>query len=166
MYSNLKNWIFRKDHVWLQTIKYVGCGGIAVLVDQIVFYGLAWKTLPALRATDPVVIFLANFGLVGASPAEHEIERNYWLIKLVCFVTANAVVYLLNRKFVFEPGRHKNLVEVLLFFAVSLLQFIWIGLGGILITRLDWEVTYANFFIIVLGAITNFLLRKFMVFKR
>ena len=137
-----------------------------VIVDQMVFYGLAWKVLPALRVTDPIVIFLADFNLVAVAPTENEIERNYWFIKLVCFFTANTVVYLLNRKFVFESGRHRNFIEVVLFFVVSVLQFVWIGFGGLLITKLDWEVTYANILIIFLGAITNFLLRKFMVFKR
>ena len=55
---------------------------------------------------------------------------------------------------------------MVLFFGASLLQFGWIGLGGVLITRWAWEVTYANVAMMMAGALSNFVLRKFVVFKR
>ena len=158
--------MFRKDAVWLQAVKYVGCGGVAVVVDQLLFYGLAWRALPALRASDPVVEGLSGLGWVAAVPDEAVLERNYWLIKVACFVVANTVVYVLNRQFVFESGRHRSGLELVLFFGASLLQFGWIGVGGVLITRWAWEVTYANLAMMMMGALTNFVLRKFVVFKR
>ena len=158
--------MFRKDAVWLQAVKYVGCGGVAVVVDQLLFDGLAWRALPALRASDPVVEVLSGLGWVAAVPDEAVLERNYWLIKVACFVVANTVVYVLNRQFVFESGRHRSGLELVLFFGVSLLQFGWIGVGGVLITRWAWEVTYANLAMMMIGALTNFVLRKFVVFKR
>ena len=158
--------MFRKDAVWLQAVKYVGCGGVAVVVDQLLFYGLAWRALPALRASDPVVEVLSGLGWGAAVPDEAGLERNYWLIKVACFVVANTVVYVLNRQFVFESGRHRSGLELVLFFGASLLQFGWIGVGGVLITRWAWEVTYANLAMMMMGALTNFVLRKFVVFKR
>lgn len=166
MQNGIREWLLRKDTVWLQAVKYIGCGGIAVLVDQLLFYGLAWRVLPVLRASDPVVVLFSGLGVEAAVPDEAMLERNYWLIKGICFVVANAVVYLLNRKFVFEAGRHRSGLEVALFFGASLLQFGWIGLGGVLITRWAWEVTYANVAMMMAGALTNFVLRKFVVFKR
>lgn len=166
MQNGIRKWLYRKDTIWLQTVKYIGCGGIAVAVDQLLFYGLAWRALPALRVSDPVVVVLSGMGWEAAVPDEAILERNYWLIKVACFVVANAVVYLLNRQFVFEAGRHRSGLEVVLFFGASLLQFGWIGLGGVLITRWAWEVTYANLAMIMTGALTNFVLRKFVVFKR
>ena len=166
MQNGIRKWLLRKDTIWLQAVKYIGCGGIAVLVDQILFYGLAWRALPALRMSDPVVVLLSGMGWEAAVPDEAILGRNYWLIKVVCFVTANMVVYLLNRQFVFEAGRHRSGLEVVLFFGASLLQFVWIGLGGVLITKWAWEVTYANLAMMMAGALTNFVLRKFVVFKR
>ena len=166
MRNRIQQWMLRKDAVWLQAVKYVGCGGIAVAVDQLLFYGLALRALPALRASDPVVGFLSGMGWEAVVPDEAMLERNYWLIKVACFVVANAVVYLLNRQFVFETGRHRSGLELALFFGASLLQFGWIGLGGVLITQWAWEVTYANLVMMMMGAFTNFVLRKFLVFKR
>ena len=166
MQNVIRKWLLRKDTIWLQAVKYIGCGGIAVVVDQLLFYGLAWRALPALRMSDPVVVVLSGMGWEAAVPDEAILERNYWLIKVACFVAANAVVYLLNRQFVFEAGRHRSGLEVVLFFGASLLQFVWIGLGGVLITQWAWEVTYANLAMMMAGALTNFVLRKFVVFKR
>ena len=165
MQNGIREWLLRKDTVWLQAVKYIGCGGIAVLVDQLLFYGLAAGVagFAGERSSGGVVFRL---GLEAAAPDEAMLERNYWLIKGICFVVANAVVYLLNRKFVFEAGRHRSGLEVALFFGASLLQFGWIGLGGVLITRWAWEVTYANVAMMMAGALTNFVFRKFVVFQR
>ena len=159
--------MLRKDAVWLQAVKYFGFGTSAAGVDQLVFYGLAWRVLPALRASDPVVLWLSSWlGWEALVPDESVLERNYWVIKVICFLVANTLVYVLNRAFVFEPGRHRSGVELGLFFSVSLLQFVWIWLGGVLITELGWEVTCANWSMMLVGAFSNFVLRKFVVFKR
>lgn len=167
MSNKLLRWMKRKDAVWLQAVKYFGFGTSAAGVDQLLFYGLAWRVLPALRESDPVVQWLsALLGWEAVVADEGTLERNYWVIKVVCFVVANTLVYLLNRAFVFEAGRHRSGVELGLFFSVSLLQFVWIWLGGVLITELGWEVTYANWSMMLVGAFSNFVLRKFVVFKR
>jgi putative flippase GtrA len=167
MRLKMKEWLGRKDAVWLQAVKYFGFGTTAAGVDQLLFYGLAWRVLPALRGSDPVVQWLSDLlGWEAVVADEVMLERNYWIIKVICFVVANTLVYLLNRAFVFESGRHRSGVELGLFFSVSLLQFVWIWLGGVLITELGWEVTYANWSMMLTGAVSNFVLRKFVVFKR
>lgn len=155
----------RKDCVYTQLLKYIFCGGISVLVDQLVFYLLAWLVFPALRLSDPVARLLQSFGFELQEVSEQQLKANYWNIKVVCFVVSNAVVYLLNVLFVFHGGRHKRAMEVLMFFGFSLLQFVYIWLGSVLINRFGWEVTYANLSMLVLGITTNYVARKKIVFK-
>ena len=134
MQNGIREWLLRKDTVWLQAVKYIGCGGIAVLVDQLLFYGLAWRALPVLRASDPVVVLFSGLGVEAAVPDEAMLERNYWLIKGICFVVANAVVYLLNRKFVFEAGRHRSGWKWL---------FFWGFVVAVWLDWLGWRADYA-----------------------
>ena len=154
----------RKDGVQ-QLVKYVFCGGVSVVVDQTVFYILAWLMLPILPVDDP---FARLIGLFGLSVKEVQAERfyfNYWVIKAVCFLVSNAVVYLLNVLYVFHGGRHKRRIEVVLFFGFSLLQFFYIWLGGVLMTVFGWQPTYANLTMLILGIATNYVARKKVVFK-
>lgn len=163
--SNLFKFLRRKDCVYTQLIKYVFCGGISVAVDQLVFYALAWLVLPCLRLSDPFAVLVKSFGFSVREASEEQLRVNYWIIKAVCFLFSNVVVYLLNVLFVFQSGRHKRHVEVAMFFSFSLLQFFYIWLGSVLIMRFGWEVTYANLTMLVLGIITNYFARKKIVFK-
>lgn len=163
--SRLASVLLRKDCVYAQFVKYVFCGGISVIVDQGVFYLLAWLAFPALRLSDPFVKLLAMFGFSVQEVSSRELETNYWIIKVICFIVSNAVVYLLNVVFVFHGGRHHRLLEITIFFGFSLLQFVYIWLGSILISRCGWEVTYANIAMLVLGIVTNYIARKKIVFK-
>ena len=134
-------------------------------VDQAVFYTLALLVLPSLRPSDPFAKLLAMFDFVVPEVSEQQLKTNYWIIKAICFLLSNAVVYLLNVLFVFHGGRHRRSVEVVMFFGFSLLQFFYVWLGSILINRFGWEVTYANLVMLVLGIITNYIARKKFVFK-
>ena len=91
--------------------------------------------------------------------------RNIWAVKICCWVLANTTAYLLNRLFVFETGKHNRIVETVLFFIFALPQFIFVALTDVLI-RAGWEVTYANYSMMLLAVIINFLVRKFIIFKR
>lgn len=154
-----------KESPLAQVVKYVLCGGISVLVDQATFYLLALWALPCLRATDPVFQLLEALGVSLRAATEAELQRNFWIIKAVCFLTSNAAVYLLNVRYVFKGGRHRKPVEVALFFGSSLFQFFFIWLGGVLITVFGWEVTYSNIAMLVAALVVNFVVRKKVVFK-
>lgn len=156
----------QKQSSALQFIKYVLCGGISVAVDQLAFYLLGWLVWPCLRVSDPVAKLLSWAGATLHEVSESELHRNYWFTKSACFLASNAVVYLLNVWFVFESGRHHRSLEILLFFGFSLVQFLYIALGAVLIDRCGWEVTYANVTILILGIITNYFARKKIVFRR
>ena len=154
-----------KDSPVAQVVKYIFCGGLSVVVDQLTFYVLAWLVWPCLRLSDPVARLMVWAGFTVREVGEAELERNYWIIKCICFLLANAVVYTLNVMFVFKAGRYRKPVEILLFFGSSLFQFFFIWLGGILITVFNWEVTYSNICMLLTSLMVNFVVRKKVVFK-
>lgn len=147
----------------LQFVKYGICGGVATAIHVAVFFILGWFCLPCLTQDDIVVRLL---GL--AAPAVDEARR--WLYVLVCstlgFVVSNVVCWLLNRMFVFTPGRHSKLVEFLLFFSASGLSLlIGSGLQTLLIRQFDMQTTIAFAANIFSSLAVNFAARKLVVFK-
>jgi len=165
--TNIHDFMRRKDCPYTQFAKYVFCGGISVVVDAAVFYLLAWLVFPCLQAGDPATRLLEMLGFAVRQTTPELLVRNYWIIKVFCFFASNITVYLLNVLYVFESGRHRRHHEVLLFFSISLLVFLggtWIG--ALLIGQAGWHTTYAYIFVLALGIVTNFGLRKFLVFKR
>ena len=165
MVSRVDSFLRGKDSPLAQVVKYVISGGISVLVAQVTFYLLAWLVWPCLRVTDPVARLLVKAGFSVQTVNEAELERNFWIIMIICFLLSNAVVYVLNILFVFNVGRYRRVVEVFLFFSFSLLQFLFIWFGGILISVFKWEVTYSNIAMLVTSLMVNFLVRKKIVFK-
>ena len=159
--SWLKEQLQRKDCIQWQLFKYMCCGGLAVLVDQIVYYSLGLHIIPIFQNTDPIV----GLGISITPVIEMNQTRNIWAVKICCWVLANTTAYVLNRLFVFETGKHKRIVETVLFFIFALPQFIFVALTDVLI-RVGWEVTYANYSMMLLAVIINFLVRKFIIFKR
>lgn len=157
-----KQQLLRKDSLKGQILKYFLCGGLVVLTERVIFYTLGLSMIPIFKPSDPIVEY---FGITITAVSEIVQSRNIWIVKTICWVSANLIAYLLNRWFVFEPGRHKKNKEVVLFFIFALPQFIFIGLTDFLV-RLGWEVTYADYSMMFLAAIINFLVRKFLIFKR
>ena len=155
----------QKDSSALQIVKYILCGGLSVVVDQVCLYLMAWLVFPCLRVTDPFFHLLNFLGLPAQGATEEELSRNYWIIKTICFLLSNGVVYVLNVLFVFRTGRYRRSVEILLFFATSLFQFFFIWLGGILITVWHWELTYSNITMLTVAIAVNFMIRKKVVFR-
>ena len=165
MRSKITAFLERKDSSVAQAIKYIISGGISVLVVQVTFYLLAWLVFPCMRASDPVFRLLTAMGFSVQEASENELKRNFWIIMGICFVLSNAVVYLLNARYVFRTGRHRKSVEVSLFFGLSLFQFFFIWLGGTLIEVFKWEVTYSNVSMVLAGLTVNYIIRKKVVFK-
>ena len=159
--SFVKKQLFRKDSLKWQILKYLLCGGIAVFVDQIIYYSLGLHLIPIFKTTDPIVEFLG----ISITPVDENYQsRNLWMVKIICWFLANLTVYLMNKIFVFTSGRHRKIKEIILFYIFSLPQFIFIAFIDILV-RYGWEVTYANYLMLLLAGFVNFLVRKFIIFK-
>lgn len=165
--TNIHDFLSRKECPYTQFAKYVLCGGIAVFVDMSVFYLLGWLAFPCLQVDDPVYRLLQALGFSVQQVAPDRLIRNYWIVKVFCFAASNATVYLLNVLYVFEGGKHRRHHEVLLFFLVTLVVFLsgtW--LGAWLISTMGWNTTYAYVFVLAVGVVGNYTMRKFVVFKR
>jgi putative flippase GtrA len=74
--------------------------------------------------------------------------------------------YILNRLFVFKPGRHRWVVEFLLFFSVSgVSAALGTALQSVLIGRYGIETTPAFGANILCALLINYAMRKFVIFK-
>ena len=150
----------------LQFVKYAIVGVIATIINIVVAELCAAWAWPCLTETD---LFVRHFGLLGFEPSDvPEAVRAVRAVycNLVGFAVANFVCWLLNRKFVFTPGRHHWFVEFLLFFAGSALA---IGCGSLVIYGLirffGFETTWSFVVNVVVSVLVNFVVRKFFVFK-
>ena len=165
--TKLHTYLTQKENNLVQFIKYALCGGLSILVDITVFYLLAWLVLPCLKPGDPAVIILQFLGFTVRSADPEVLIRNFWIIKVICFTVVNITVYMLNLLYVFEGGRHRKYLEIMLFFGISLSVFLlgtW--LGAFLIDDAGWHVTHTYAFVLSLSVLANYVLRKFVVFKR
>lgn len=163
--SKLSAFLRHKDNPCTQFVKYALCGVTSVLVDTVTFYLLAWLVFPCMRASDPIARFIEYLGFDVRDATEQELARNYLVIKAICFIVSNSVVYVLNVLFVFHTGRHRRSVEVALFFGASMFQFFFIWVARLLIKH-GWEVTYSNICMLLVGLAVNYVIRKFIVFKK
>jgi putative flippase GtrA len=161
------NFLLNKESNLTQIIKYALCGGISIIVDSIVFYLMAWLVLPCLKPGDPVVKLLESLGFTVQPVDPDLLIRNFWIIKSICFIAVNITVYILNILYVFERGRYRTQLEIMIFFGISLCVFLsgtW--LGAFLIDSAEWQITYTYVFVLSLVVTGNYVLRKFVVFKR
>jgi putative flippase GtrA len=164
--SNLSAFLRCKENPYTQFVKYVVCGGVSVGVDALAFYLLAWRVFPCLQPADPFARLLVFIGSSVQEVTPEVLIRNYWIIKGICFFLSNGVVYVLNAFYVFKSGRHHRVKEVLLFFVVSAVIFLGgTSLGAVLIQQFEWHMTYTYIFVLSLGILANYFLRKLVVFK-
>ncbi|HOU21599.1 MAG TPA: GtrA family protein, partial [Kiritimatiellia bacterium] len=85
---------------------------------------------------------------------------------VLAFFVSNTVCYIINRLFVFRPGRHHIVLEFLLFLAVSAISMaVGTTLMGVLIKQFGMQTTYAFGANILSSLAINYVMRKFFVFK-
>ena len=147
----------------VQFFKYAVAGGIATAVHILTFFLAGFFVFPCVASDD---ILVRLFGLAAPVVEETLRARNAVFCNVIAFLVSNTVCYIINRLFVFKPGRHGMVVEFLLFFAVSAIS---VGLGtflmGVLIDRFGIQTTYAFGANMVCSLAINYALRKFFVFK-
>lgn len=151
----------------IQFIKYAIVGGIATAVNAITFFAFAYRLIPCLTPDDKVVSILSRFTEVSL-PEISDADRsmNALACNAIALVVSNVFCYILNRLFVFKPGRHGVFVEALLFFLVSFTSFV-VGSAGqtalIALAGLPTSIAFGAFLVASLAI--NFVMRKFVVFK-
>ncbi len=164
--TKLTEMLTDKGRLHLQFIKYLFCGGITFVVDVAVFYAMAWLVLPSLRMDDPFGTVIGWFGWGINSVSEQMLLRNFVVNKVVAFLASNTVAYITNSLFVFAGGRHQRFKEVGLFYLLSTVSFaVFTWMSRVLIGRFGWDVSLSYFFVFALAMVTNFTMRKRLVFK-
>ena len=151
-----------------QFVKYGAIGVMATLVQTGVFYFLASTVLLCLTPDDWAVRFVglpaADFS--GAEPwfASRGMMAAY--ATAVGFFLANVFCWLMNRWFVFKPGKFKWYVEFGMFFGTSTVAtVIALAVMKVLIDSFGMMTTFAVVVEVVVSFFVNFFVRKFFIFR-
>ena len=151
-----------------QFVKYGAIGVAATAVQFAVFYVLASTCLKCLTPSDKAVELLGLPSVVftGDEPWHHA----RWFLAGVAtaagFVVANVFCWLMNRLFVFRPGKFAWYKEFALFFgAAAGAMAIATGLSWILINWAGLQTTAAVIIEVFVSFVVNFVARKFFIFK-
>jgi putative flippase GtrA len=138
-----------KTHVTVQFIKYGLAGVVATGVHVVVFTILNETVLPA-----------------GLSEENAERGWNFFWSFSIAFIVASGVAYDLNRRWVFQSGRHTRLVELALFFSFATIAYL-LGtpLGAFLVSKYPLNEYVVYFLVLTASVLVNFLGRKLVVFQ-
>jgi putative flippase GtrA len=163
MIARLKKHLSHDSHPLLQFIKYGIAGGVATASHIVVFFLCGWFLLPCLTQDDITVKLL---GLTAPMISDATRAWNAGFCNGIGFLISNTVCYILNRLFVFKPGKHHWALEFLLFFAVSGISMV-IGtvIQTFLITHQGIQTTMAFGANIACALFINYAMRKFVIFK-
>lgn len=148
--NKIQSFLGNKSKVSLQFLKYGMAGGLATATHLATFTILNETVLPA------------DTSQLGSSRG-----WNFLFSNTIAFLLANLVAYLANRAWVFEPGRHGQLREVLMFFMISGIAFLGgTPLGSLLVAWFSINEYFVFVLILALSIMINFLGRKYWVFLR
>ena len=126
-----------------QFVKYGAVGVMATCVHLAVFYLLASTCLKCLTEDDKAVRLLS-----------------------LPFTVANVFCWLMNRAFVFRPGKFAWHVEFALFYgAAALATVIALVVQSALIRFAGMTTSFAAILEIVVSFFVNFVTRRFFIFK-
>ena len=161
--SVLKKHLGHDTHPAVQFIKYGIAGGMATATHIAAFFLCGWFLLPCLTQDDITVRLL---GLTAPPISEAARAWNAGLCNALAFLVSNSLCYVLNRLFVFKPGRHHWALEFLLFFSVSgISMVIGTAVQTFLISHQGIQTTPAFGANILSALLINYAMRKFVIFK-
>ena len=146
-----------------QFVKYGAIGVASTCVQTGIFYVLAATVLKCLGPDDWAVRFA---GLPAVELADGVRAVRAAVATAGGFVVANVFCWLMNRRFVFRPGRYRWFVELGMFFGTATLATVIALAVQSVLTRYAGLMTTAAVLIEVLVSfLVNFFVRKFVIFK-
>lgn len=153
----------RSAHPLIQFVKYGFAGGLATLVNIIAFTLAAWFLFPCFTADDPILTLLH----VTPPPVDESSRALYAsYANFTGFIVSDVFCYLVNRRFVFVPGRMKVWAEFLSFTAVAgLAILVGTGLMYALVRWLGIATSYGFLANMIASALFNYVFRKFVIFR-
>ena len=147
-----------------QFVKYGAIGVMATLVQTGVFYLLATSCLKCLTADDVAVRYLDFAVAVGVTDGVRAFR--FAVATSVGFVVANVFCWLMNRWFVFRPGKFRWYVEFGMFIGASTVAtVVALAISSALISWCGLMTTLAVLIEVVVSFLVNFFVRKFFIFK-
>ena len=146
-----------------QFVKYGAIGVASTLVQMAVFYVLASTCCRCLGADDWAVKW---FGLPHVD-VPHVVRGFRFAVDTVLgFTVANVFCWLMNRAFVFRPGKFAWYKEFGMFFgAAAGAMALATGISWMLIHLAGLQTTIALFIEVAVSFLVNFIARKFFIFK-
>ena len=165
--STMPNWIRKflshEAGPLQQFLKYAIAGGMATASHILVFYLCAIWLFPCLTADDWAVRLL---GLTVSEMPGGTRVLNAGICNALAFVCSNAFCYVLNRRFVFRPGRHPWGIELLLFFGVSGISMVLgTAIQSWLIAQFALQTTLAFGANLITSLLINYAMRRFFIFR-
>ena len=146
-----------------QFVKYGVIGVLSTCVQMIGFYLLAATCLKCLGTDDWAVRFL---GLPSVEVSDGVRAFRAAVATAGGFTVANIFCWIMNRLFVFKPGKFRWYVEFLMFFGVAALAtVVALGVQSLLIKYFGMMTTAAVIVEVVASFLMNFFVRKFVIFK-
>ena len=102
----------------------------------------------------------------GADIAGTTRGLNFFIANSLAFLASSILVYLLNRHWVFMPGRHSKTKEIILFYGVAIIAFlISTSIGTYFVNIVVLNEYIAGLVTIILSVGINFVGRRWLVFK-
>ncbi len=146
-----------------QFVKYGAIGVASTIVQMVVFYFLASTICMCLGPDDWAVKLLG----LPAVDVPHAIRGFRFAVDTALgFTVANVFCWLMNRAFVFRPGKFAWYKEFAMFFgAAACAMGLATGLSWLLINFLGLQTTIAMLIEVVVSFLVNFIARKFFIFK-
>ena len=146
-----------------QFVKYGVIGVLSTCMQMVGFYLLAATCLKCLGADDWAVRFL---GLPSVEVSDGVRAFRAAVATAGGFTVANIFCWIMNRLFVFKPGKFRWYVEFLMFFGVAALAtVVALGVQSLLIKYFGMMTTAAVMVEVVVSFLMNFFVRKFVIFK-
>ena len=146
-----------------QFVKYGVIGVMATCVQTGVFYVLAATCLKCLGPGDWAVRFL---GLPSVELSDSARALYFGVDTAVGFIIANVFCWLMNRWFVFRPGKFRWYAEFAMFFGTATFAtLVAIGVSSLLIRYAGLMTTLAVVIEVLVSFFVNFFVRKFFIFK-
>lgn len=146
-----------------QFVKYGVVGVASTLVQVVAFYALASTALKCLKADDWAVRLLS---LPAAEATDSVRAARFAIATAAGFLVSNVFCWLMNRWFVFTPGRFRWWKELALFVAVSgAAMALATAASWFLIERFGIMTTIAHALEIAVSFAFNYVLRKYAIFR-
>ena len=168
MWRKVCRFLSHDSGAFAQFVKYGVIGVMATCVQTVIFYVMASTCLKCLTADDLAVKFLGLPSVAFTGNEAWYASRGMLaaLATAIGFVAANIFCWLMNRWFVFRPGKFRWYVELAMFFGASTsATLIALGVMKVLIDQFGLMTTLAVIVEVVVSFFVNFFIRKFVIFK-